>query len=248
MKRVLIVEGKEETRKELAALVESVRRDVKVFFAADREKAYGMAIEHDIDLFVVDIVLDTQNKNDVSGLIFAEGIRKMHPYRFTPLIFITSVEDPKLYAYEKLHCYGYISKPYDVRETKAVVRGALEFGCNENSEKNIYFKKNGVLYPKKLKDIVYFKSTSGKMVIKTVDDELELFNKTCAQILDELDSDDFVKCNRNIIVNKSFVYSIDSANKYITLKDGYGVLELGAILKKDFIRCIGSDCKYFDVS
>ncbi|MBD5135310.1 MAG: response regulator transcription factor [Lachnospiraceae bacterium] len=248
MKRVLIVEGREETRAELTELVEGIRSDVKVFSTAEREKAYKIAMEHDIDLFMVDIVLNQADKGDVSGLIFAESIRKTNIYKFTPLVFITSIEDPKLYAYEKLHCYGYISKPYDVRETKSIVSGALEFRNSVDSDKSIYFKKNGVLYPKKLKDIVYFKSTSGKMLIKTVDDELELFYKTSTQILDELDSDDFIRCNRNIIVNKSFVYSIDSANKYITLKNGYGVLEIGGKLKKDFINSITADCKYFDVS
>lgn len=248
MKRVLIVEGSEKTRGELTKLVESVRDDVKVFSTAEKEKAYVIAMEHDIDLFIVDILLKEADKGDMSGLVFAENIRKADIYKFTPLVFITTIEDPKLYAYEKLHCYGYISKPYDVRETRSIISGALEFRSNSTNDRSICFKKDGVLYPKKLKDIIYFKSTSGKMLIKTIDDELEVFYKTWTQILDEIDSDDFIRCSRNIIVNKNFVYSIDSANKYITLKNGHGVLELGGKLKKDFMRCIEPDGKFFDVS
>ncbi|MDE5780428.1 MAG: hypothetical protein K2I03_02980, partial [Lachnospiraceae bacterium] len=91
MKRVLIVEGREETRAELTELVESIRSDVKVFSTAEREKSYKIAMEHDIDLFMVDIVLNQADKGDVSGLIFAESIRKTNIYKFTPLVFITSI-------------------------------------------------------------------------------------------------------------------------------------------------------------
>ena len=69
-------------------------------------------------------------------------------------------------------------------------------------------------------DIVYIKSSVGKMLIKTVRDSQEISYKSNSQVLRELDSENFIKCNRAVVVNKLFIASVDSTNRYITLKDG----------------------------
>lgn len=74
------------------------------------------------------------------------------------------------------------------------------------------------------------------MFIKTTKDELEISYKSNSQVIKELDSEDFIKCNRSVLVNKAFIASIDSTNRYIQLKDGYGTLEIGTIMKKDFLK------------
>ena len=100
----------------------------------------------------------------------------------------------------------------------------------------IYFKKDGIFFAKKMQDIVYIKSSAGKMLVKTVRDSLEISYKSNSQVLRELDSENFIKCNRAVVVNKAFIASVDSTNRYITLKDGYGTLEIGTIMKKEFMK------------
>lgn len=241
MKRVLIVEDKKEAREALEQLVCGLQEDIRVFPAGDCGSAYRCAMEHDISLFLVDIILNPGTAGDVSGIRFAENIRQIPGYRFTPLIFITSLEDPELYAYRDLHCYGYISKPYPPEPTAALIRKALSFPEEKRADRIVYFKKDGVLYSRKQGEIVYIRTRLGKMSIRTVRDELDIYYKTCDQILRELDSDAFVKCSRNTIVNRNYIANIDSANQYIELVDGYGRLEIGSVLKRRFLKEVFHD-------
>ena len=81
--------------------------------AFDRVKdAYECLMEKEIDLFVVDIILDKSVQGDSSGLRFVDNVRRVTRYAFTPVIFVTSLEDSRLYTYEKLHCYSFVENPY----------------------------------------------------------------------------------------------------------------------------------------
>lgn len=113
---------------------------------------------------------------------------------------------------------------------------ALQFEQHREDNKNISNKKDGIFFAKKMQDIVYIKSSAGKMLVKTVRDSLEISYKSNSQVLRELDSENFIKCNRAVVVNKAFIASVDSTNRYITLKDGYGTLEIGTIMKKEFMK------------
>ncbi len=139
MKNILIVEDKEIHRKTLMKLLEGIE-DIQVFVAATVEEAYVISMENTIHLFLVDIILNTDVRGDVSGLKFVETIRGIHKYKFSPLIFITSLEDPELYAYKELHCFGYIEKPFNPKEVINMVKLALEFPEKEKKDKNIYLR------------------------------------------------------------------------------------------------------------
>lgn len=91
MKEVLILEDKSETRKVLAGLVKEVRSDAVIYEAADEKTAYDIAMKRTIDLFLVDIILHPQQHDDVSGGEFAQNIRKVDKYLFTPILIITSI-------------------------------------------------------------------------------------------------------------------------------------------------------------
>ena len=98
MKEVLILEDKSETRKVLASLVKEVHSDAVIYEAADEKTAYDIAMKRTIDLFLVDIILHPQQHDDVSGGEFAQNIRKVDKYLFTPILTFllseTSVTGP----------------------------------------------------------------------------------------------------------------------------------------------------------
>lgn len=73
-------------------------------------------------MFVVDIVLDIAMPNDASGIKFARDMRNLQQYKFTPIIFLTSLHDPEIYAYRELHCYGYVEKPFDPKEVEILFK------------------------------------------------------------------------------------------------------------------------------
>ena len=231
MKKILVLEDKEIHIRTLEKVLEGID-NVQVLVAESIETAYKSALENTINLFLIDIILDTEIRGDVSGLKFVESIREMPKYSFTPLIFITSLEDPKLYAYRELHCFGYIEKPFDPTTVKKLIEQALEFPCCENKDKTIYFRSDGVMYAVNSKDIVYIENSKRKLFIYTTKERFTVPYMTCKKILQELESDNFIQCSRYIIINKNYIELIDYVNRYIKLRGVKEAVEIGSSMKK----------------
>lgn len=234
MKKILILEDKKENIDALVGLLQGM--DLEIYDATETATAYQIAMERNIDVFLLDIVLKPEEPTDMSGMVFADRIRQIDKYRFTPMIFLTALGDPELHAYKELHCYGYLTKPFHRETLLRLIEEAMTFSQPKEENRNIYFKKDGLFFAKKAQEIVYIKSSAGKMLVKTINDEMEISYKSNSQVLRELDSECFLKCNRSVVVNKNYIESIDSTNRYLELKNGYGTLEIGTIMKKDFLK------------
>lgn len=92
---VLILEDNRQILNVLEKLVLSVAEDKKVYVTDNVGEAYKIAMETSIDVFMLDIILYTDKKGDTSGMQYAQSMRKLERYRFTPIIFITSLEARK---------------------------------------------------------------------------------------------------------------------------------------------------------
>ena len=162
-------------------------------------------------------------------------------YAYTPIIFVTSLEDPKLYAYSDLRCFQYIEKPYNVERVSRVVRDALHMPIMRESNQNVYFRKEGVLYRKSVSEIIYIENTRRGRVVHGTDGDMELSYKPCKEILEELQSDKFIQCSRYAVINKDFIERIDEVNRFIKLKGRKEQVEIGIVFKKRFMRDVRND-------
>lgn len=156
-RNILILEDNKNHMAALSKLIEDLNRDVVIHCAHTVKEAYPLTFEHHIHLFLVDIVLNTKEPGDTSGLNFAKRIREVSRYKFTPLIFITSLEDPKYFSYSQLHCYGYIEKPFNPCQVRDMVLEALEFPAKEDEDKNIYFQKDGIVFAVCIRELFILK-------------------------------------------------------------------------------------------
>ena len=220
MKRVLIVEDKELHRRTLIKILEEINEPIEIYDTGTVEEAYRISMENEINLFLIDIILDTEKRGDTSGLKFAKSIRKIPQYSFTPLIFITSLEYPEMYAYRDLHCYGYIEKPFSRKTVKDLISQALKFPQSQEKNPNIYFRKDGIVYSVKTDEIIFIEISRKNILIHTVNENMVMSYMTVKQLLDELGSHNFIQCNRGCIINKDYVETIDLINRYIKF---YGV-------------------------
>lgn len=241
MKVVLIVEDNVRSMEMLTQIVKNVDESLVVKCVADADSAYAAAMEYDVDLFLVDIILKPKDSADVSGIRFADNIRMLKKYQYTPIVIITSLEDPKLYAYSDIHCFSYIEKPYDIEKISQVIRDALDVPKRKNDNDNIFFRKDGILYKKNLSEIIYIENCRDKRIVHSINDDLELSYKSCKAILAELKSDKFIQCSRYTIVNKDYIESVDTVNRYIKLKGSKERIEIGVILKKKFLEDLLDD-------
>lgn len=240
MKKVLILDDQPVTLQHLTNLVGELNIKCEVLPFHNVKDAYQCALERKIDLFIIDIILDNSYPGDTSGLKFVENVRRVEGYAFTPVIFVTSLEDMKSYTYEKLHCFSYIEKPFDAKKVKQTMEHCLAFPGKENGTKTLYFRKEGVILAVDLEDIVYVQSSRHIMHIYTRQgDEMEIPYVTIKKIQADMDSSDMLQCSRSTIVNTRFIQNVDIANGIIRLKSNFGQVNIGVMFKKYVKELLG---------
>lgn len=235
-KQILIVEDNKNNMNLLCSILKNIDR-VYIHKAKNSEVAYRYAMEYCIDLFIVDIILNSNIFADISGLKFIESIRTIEKYQFTPIIVTTSLEDPKFHAYSHLHCFRYFEKPYDKEEFEKAVIEALQYKTEKKGREFYYYKYEGIIYSVKIINIVYFQTVDRITYIHCKNGKvLQTPYRTGKNILLELNSDKFLRCNNNTIVNVEYIQSIDSVNRYIMLIEGFDTLDIGPKIKKRFLE------------
>lgn len=238
MKTVLIVEDNVRSMEMLVKIIENLRTDVEIKTASSQEAAAILAMKYNIDLFMLDIILNASNPGDVSGMKFVEHIRTLKKYKYTPIIFITALEDPELHAYSDLHCYYYVEKPYDAEKVSSVISEALEFPAAHKEPQNVFFRKDGILYKKEISEILYIENSRAGQTVYCTNGNLKLPYKPNHKILEELASDKFVQCSRYHIINRDYIDKIDTVNRYIQLRNLKTSIEIGNSYKKKFLNDI----------
>lgn len=235
IKNVLIVEDNKTALEMLCQIVEGIETgiEINVYTAWNSMEAYQKALQYTIDVFLIDIILEPKQSGDVSGMEFAQKVRNIEKYMFTPMIFTTSLMDPKLYAFTNIHSYAYLEKPYNPDEVKRIITEALEYTTDRKTDKNLFFRRDGLLFAIDISEIIYIENSAHSLTVQTVAEKMKMPYKSCKKILEEIDNKDFMQCSRSDIVNMKYVLALDSVNRYLILKDDLGNLEIGtAYIKK----------------
>lgn len=229
----MILEDNVLTNRYLQEIVQELDDKIRIFSFTDIKDAYQCVLDKRIDLFIIDIILVASVPGDSSGLKFVDGIRKISNYSFTPVIFVTSLEDAKLYTYEKLHCYSFVEKPFDSEKLKVLVQECLNFPSIVEKRKTLYFRKDGIILAVDREDIVYAESINHIMNIHTIQgDVLKIPYITLKKLMEEMDDANIIQCSRSTLVSKTYIDNVDIPNQVIRLKDGFGNVEIGIVYKK----------------
>ena len=211
-----------------------------VYAVSDAFTAYGILMEKTIDIFLVDIILDPTKPGDTSGIQLVGKIRNMIKYMFTPVIFVTSLEDTTKYAFTDLNCLGYVEKPFSQDRVKQLVRKALYFPSGGETEPAFCFRKNGVFYPVRVREVLYIENTRHVVTVHLVNgSRLTVPYQSCQRLLDEVDANCLFQCSRSTIVNKDYVLNVDIQNRYITLKNYDDKIEIGVTFRKKVLAEYG---------
>lgn len=229
MKKILLLKDK----RGVLNLPEFKNYKIKIYRSDNFQEACGIMLNDYIDLFIIDTVATDNDRGGVTGIHFAEAIRRVQQYCFTPIIFLSYLEDPKLFMYEQLHCYAFMEKPYDRDELIKVVETALEFPKPQIKKRNIYIKDEGIIYPVTIQDILYIKSERRRLYVCTEKESFTIKNKTLENIIEEINSMEFIRCSRFYVVNKRHVKSIDYVNRIITLTGTKDEIDIGPSMIKN---------------
>lgn len=240
-RNILIIDSSEEKVRMLTELLEKMHDNLNICAVKSGNDAYKYMLRTTIDVFVMDILLDADQYGDTSGIRVAEHIREIERYIFTPIVFVTAVKNSELYAYQKLHCMGYIKKPYDKEELERVFRYVLRFKTKRNSERTIIFRNRSLFYPVILNEIVYIESIMHQMYVHLRDgSEIAVPYRTCKKLLEEMDLDCFIQCNRSQLLNKKYVSCVNVSKNEITMRCGYGRISIGSSFKENVLIELGA--------
>lgn len=241
MKKVLILEDNAPMLECLSGLVQEVCIRADIFSFNNVKDAYHCAMIRTIDLFIIDIILESHKSGDTSGLRFVEDMRQIKRYGFTPVIIVTALYDPKLVAYEKLHCFSFIEKPFDKDRLKGLIESALAFQGTDDRTKTLTFRKDGIILAVERERIIYVESINHILNIHTTNDVMHIPYKAIKNFLEEADSNDFLQCSRNTVINRRYVHNVDMGNRVIQFRDGMGRVDIG-IMYRNQVKEMFSEC------
>ena len=236
MTRILVLEDSKDCLNAITAMLEKVSDRVCAVPVNSLEVARAALAEEAQPLFqafLLDINLDCNDKEDVSGITFAREVRMRREYAFTPIVMITSLANMELTAYRELHCYQYLIKPYNEQDIETLA-GKLLFLSQQGETRDAFVvvKKESVNYKIFCKDIVCVKAVPRGVLLVLSKEEMKVPYLSIKQLLDKLPNDKFLQVHRMCVVNLDYVEYVDTVNGFIRMKNGEQV-EIGITYKSD---------------
>ncbi len=238
MARILILEDETESRKALEKMVRDISADITVDAAADLASArllLGSAVS--FDLFLLDVNLKPEKPGDLSGICFAEEIRRKRQYEFTPLVMVTSVSGMEMEAYRKLHCYQYVVKPYVKEDVEEVVKKVL-FHLHADNRPFIMVKKNGINYKIFCDEIMFCRAIPRGVCFYLKEEQIEVPYLSIHKLLEKLPKEMFFQCHRTFVVNRNAVKYYDLVNQVIQVEGSSEWIDIGVTFKPEVRRML----------
>lgn len=235
MTRILILEDSKDCLKAITAMVEKVSDRVCAVPANSLEEARAALCkaQQPFQAFLLDINLNIDDTDDISGITFAREVRMKREYAFTPIVMITSLANMELTAYRELHCYQYLIKPYQEQDIEKLV-GKLLFLSQqgETREDFVVVKKDGVNYKLFCKDIVCIKAVPRGVNFVLAKEEMKVSYLSIKQLLDKLPKEKFLQVHRMCVVNQDYIDYVDTVNGLVSMKNGNRT-EIGVTYKNE---------------
>ena len=213
---VLIVEDDADIAASLSEMLEILNHKV-VGIAPSFQDAINLLNDKDVEIALLDIQL----KGDKNGIDVAEKLKAEYKL---PFIFTTAYADKETIEKAAQHSpYGYIVKPYRMKEINAGIEIAVqnhkniqEFKEGEGifNQQSLFIKVNTRLVRIDMKDILYVEAKGDYTVFKT-EDKGYVVNSTFKNAEEKLDQNQFVRVHRSYIVNIDKIVDIEENNLLI---------------------------------
>ena len=215
--KIFVIEDDQEIAESLIEMIEILGHTI-VGHAISFEEAISGLDKNEVDLALVDIQL----KGDKSGIDVAEKLKNTYKI---PFIFTTAFADKETIAKAAQHSpYGYVVKPYSMKEINAAMEIAIANHQNitqlKNDEgkvfnnSNLFVKVNSSLVRIDLEDILFIEAKGDYVLFKTKEKGY-IVHSTIKAIEEKLDDNKFVRVHRSYIVNITKIVDIEENNLLI---------------------------------
>lgn len=240
---ILITEDESIVAKDIQMSLKKLGYNV-VAICSSGEDAIRAAEEFKPDLVLMDIML----KGEMSGIEAADQIRSRLSI---PIIFLTAYADESTLSKAKItEPYGYIIKPFkeidlrtsiemalykhakeeDVKKERDFLYSIVE---NKDSKDIIFVKSNSRLVKVKTKDIFFIEALKDYVVINTANARYTI-HSTMKDIEKKLSPSDFIRVHRSFIVRIDKIVAIEQPN--LILEDDKKPIPIGGSYKDDLVK------------
>jgi two-component system response regulator LytT len=237
---ILVVEDESIVAKDIQHSLKKLGYTV-VGICSNGEDAIKTAEELKPDLVLMDIML----KGDMSGIEAASYIREKFNI---PIIYLTAYADESTLSKAKVsEPYGYIIKPFkeidlhtsiemavykhekesDVKKERDFLYSIVE---NKESKDIIFVKSNSRLVKVKTSDIYFVEALKDYVVINTANARYTI-HSTMKDIEKKLPASDFIRVHRSFIVRIDKIVAIEQPN--LILEDDKKLIPIGGSYKDD---------------
>lgn len=237
---ILVVEDESIVAKDIQHSLKKLGYTV-VGICSNGEDAIKTAEETKPDLVLMDIML----KGDMSGIEAASFIREKFNI---PVIYLTAYADESTLSKAKVsEPYGYIIKPFkeidlhtsiemavykhekesDIKKERDFLYSIVE---NKESKDIIFVKSNSRLVKVKTSDIYFVEALKDYVVINTANARYTI-HSTMKDIEKKLPASDFIRVHRSFIVRIDKIVAIEQPN--LILEDDKKLIPIGGSYKDD---------------
>lgn len=240
---VLVVEDESIVSKDIQHSLKKLGYNV-VGAASTGERAFELASSEKPDIILMDIML----KGEINGIETAHKVKKELQI---PVIYLTAYADESTLEKAKVtEPYGYIIKPfkevdlhtsiemalYKFSKEKEVLKARDLFYSiieNKDSKDFIFVKSKSRLVKIKTTDIYFVEALKDYVVINTMDSRYTI-HSTMKDIINKLDTENFIRVHRSFIVRLDKIASIEYPNLH--LENDKKIIPIGGSFKEELIK------------
>lgn len=167
-----------------------------------------------LDILFLDIQMPGKN-----GMETAKELRRKN--RKLIIIFVTALDDFVFQAFD-VGAFHYLVKPFDEGKFAEVLQNAakqlegrkkLENAGRKGERPSLLITTGGEHITVNLEDIVYAEVYDRKVILHTLDAEIEYYGKM--KELEEKAGDEFYRTHRSFLVNFGYIRKYDAATVYL---------------------------------
>lgn len=214
MYNVLIVEDDIIQANAIKKILQSEYKNMTIFTSHTYSEAIDILDNNRIHLFILDIILDSKN-NSQTGIHLGTHIRNNSIYTLSPILYITSIPDQINEAVNNIHCYNYLTKPYNHSDLIKAVSELINSPLMPKAPIKFH-DLQGIIFNIKSDDLIYVKSEYKVLAFHTINCIYKSRDCKLEHLLSILSSD-FVQCHKSYIINTSYISNYDKTTKLIRL-------------------------------
>ncbi len=203
MINALVVEDDLVQRTEVISILQNAFPEIRFYAASDFSDALKLLQEISFRFFLLDINLGGEQ----DGIQLGIRIKEQEFYASSPIIYITAVTSRMADAINKVHCYGYITKPYNPDELVSTVKCLLSLPAFAPDGLRLQ-SINGIYYRVRYDDIYYFESNGHVLKCHTSHGKYSTRNYSIKDLVKVL-PEAFIQCHRSYVVNIGHITGYD---------------------------------------